>query len=145
MTELNDTTVLDYSEFKITIKNLIGTKKFANQAQLIQAKYARKDAMIEKGLLSKEQEEQVTRDKEKDIAGLYADMVILAWEGVWKNRKGEVVYDFNKNKCERDNIVKFVMNKDHQDLVADIVEQATMEANFIKEQEEAEIKNSEKS
>jgi hypothetical protein len=145
MTDYNDNAIIDYLDFTITVNKLIGSREFANKVQLIQQKYARKDAMIDKGQLSKTQSKKVNDDKSKDIANLYADMVIASWNGLWKGADDKVIYDFNKDKPTKENIVAFCLDKNHQDLVADIIEQATIEANFIKEQEAAEEKNLPKS
>ena len=139
--EHNETAIIDYTDFTITIKKVVGSRAFANKVQLIQQKYGRKDAMIDKGQLSKAQSEKVNDDKTKDIAELYADMLIQSWAGVWKNADDKVIYDFTKKKPTRDNIIDFCLNKEHQNMVADIVEQATIEANFIKEHEALEEKN----
>ena len=139
--EHNETAIIDYTDFTITIKKVVGSRAFANKVQLIQQKYGRKDAMIDKGQLSKAQSEKVNDDKTKDIAELYADMLIQSWTGVWKNADDKVIYDFTKKKPTRDNIIDFCLNKEHQNMVADIVEQATIEANFIKEHEALEEKN----
>jgi len=139
--EHNETAIIDYTDFTITIKKVVGSRAFANKVQLIQQKYGRKDAMIDNGQLSKAQSEKVNDDKTKDIAELYADMLIQSWTGVWKNADDKVIYDFTKNKPTRDNIIDFCLNKEHQNMVADIVEQATIEANFIKEHEALEEKN----
>lgn len=131
---MTDYIQLDYYDFKINIKSKTArNRELINATQAILQKYARKENMIKKGLMSESASEKLEHDKVKDIAQAYADYVIVGWEGEYR---GEVLPEFNK-----ENVVKLLSNPENDSLLADIIDQSA-NADFVNfECEEVEIKN----
>lgn len=129
--EILDTCIIDYGTFKAVIKPVMRSKKFQNKISLINTKYARREKMVEEGKVSKEFADKVEADKSNDVADLYVDEIIVSL----KDEKGKDIKD----------IKGFVKDPENSLMVFDIVEQALEESNFIKEQEDKEVKNSEAS
>lgn len=129
--ELLENCVIDYGTYKVVIKPVVNSKKFQNKVSLVNTKYARREKMIEDGKVSKEFAEKVDSDKAKDIAKLYIDDVIVSL----KDNKGKEVKDLEA----------FILDPENSLMMGDIIDQALLESNFIKEQEDKEVKNSEAS
>lgn len=129
--DLLETCTIDYGTYKVVIKPLIQSKKFQTKVSLINTKYARREKMIEDGKVSKEFADKVESDKANDIADLYVSDIIVS------------IHD-NKNKPVKD-LKAFIKDTENALMMGDIIDQALIESNFIKEQEEAEQKNSVKS
>lgn len=126
--DLLETCTIDYGTYKAVIKPIIQNKKFQNKISLINTKYARREKMIEDGKVSKEFAEKVEADKANDIADLYIDDVIASLE------------DANGKPVK--NLREFIKDPENVLMMGDIIDQAMIESNFVKEQEETEIKNS---
>ncbi len=129
--DLLETCTIDYGTYKVVIKPLIQSKKFQTKVSLINTKYVRREKMIEDGKVSKEFADKVESDKANDIADLYVSDIIVS------------IHD-NKNKPVKD-LKAFIKDTENALMMGDIIDQALIESNFIKEQEEAEQKNSVKS
>jgi hypothetical protein len=98
---------------------------------MINTKYARREKMVEEGKVSKEFADKVESDKANDIAEIYTSDIIVSI----CDSKGKEIKDLKK----------FVKDPENGLMMGDIIDQALMESNFIKEQEVAESKNSVKS
>lgn len=129
--DLSETCTIDYGTYKVVIRPLINSKKFQSKVALINTKYARREKMIEDGKVSKEFAEKVEADKANDIADIYVDDIIVSL----KDEKGKDVK----------NLKAFIKDPANALMMGDIIDQALIESNFIKEQTELEIKNSEAS
>lgn len=129
--ELSETCTIDYGTYKVVIRPLINSKKFQSKVSLINTKYARREKMIEDGKVSKEFADKVEADKANDIANIYIDDIIVSL----KDAKGKDVKDLKA----------FIKDPANGLMMGDIIDQALIESNFIKEQEETEVKNSEAS
>ena len=130
-------TEFDYGDFKIYAKyGGPNNRSFINAFNVKMRKYERRDKLAEDGKLNDEAIKKLEDQKRRDMAELYADHIITGWKGV-KDENGKTM-SFN-----RDNVIKLLTDLDA--LFADIMEQAAKDANFAKEQEEVESKNSGKS
>jgi len=129
--DLLETCTIDYGTYKAVIKPLIHSKKFQTKVGLINTKYARREKMIEDGKVSKEFADKVESDKANDIADLYVSDIIVSIH----DEKGKPVKDLKA----------FIKDPENALMMGDIIDQALIESNFIKEQEETEQKNSVKS
>lgn len=129
--DLHETCTIDYGTYKVVIKPLIQSKKFQTKVSLINTKYARREKMIEDGKVSKEFADKVESDKANDIADLYVSDIIVS------------IHD-DKNKPVKD-LKAFIKDTENALMMGDIIDQALIESNFIKGQEETEQKNSVKS
>jgi len=124
---------LDYGEFKIMVK-YGGTESrvFLNAMKASLRKYARRNQLAERGQLSDEAVEALEEAKRKDMAEVYAEHVIVGWEGVTDAKKKPLPYS-------RENVVKLLLDLDP--LFADIIDQAGEAANFAKEEAKDAEKN----
>lgn len=129
--DLHETCPIDYGTYKVVIKPIVKSKKFQTKVSLINTKYARREKMIEDGKVSKEFADKVESDKANDIADLYISDIIVS------------IHD-DKNKPVKD-LKAFIKDTENSLMMGDIIDQALIESNFIKEQEETEQKNSVKS
>lgn len=130
--------VSDYGDFQIHVKDGgSNNRSLVHKVQEIEKKYARKERMAEKGIISGDAAKKLEADKYNDIVKAYVEHVIVGWAGKFKGKK---LPEFNKDEA-----MKFFSERDNEVILADIVDFASQEANFVKEQEDAEIKNSKKS
>jgi hypothetical protein len=129
--DLLETCTIDYGTYKVVIKPLVNSKKFQTKVSMINTKYARREKMVEEGKVSKEFADKVESDKANDIAEIYTSDIIVSI----CDSKGKEIKDLKK----------FVKDPENGLMMGDIIDQALMESNFIKEQEVAESKNSVKS
>lgn len=129
--DLNETCEIDYGTYKVVIKPLVQSKKFQTKVSLINTKYIRREKMIEDGKVSKEFADKVEADKANDIADLYVSDIIVSINDA-------------KNKPVKD-LKAFIKDPENALMMGDIIDQALIESNFIKEQQDTELKNSVKS
>ena len=131
---MTDYIQLDYYDFKINIKSGVTTNRpLATAIQGIQRKYARKEDMAGKGLLSEAAAKELGKQKTQDIAAAYADHVIAGWEGKYNGKK---LGDFTKKAC-----VDLLSNPENDALFSDIIDQSIQAQETAAEYEEKEIKN----
>lgn len=131
--DLLENCTIDYGTYKVVIRPIINSKKFQNKVSLINTKYARREKMVDDGIVGKEFAEKVENEKAVDIAKMYMDDIIVS------------LHDEKGKEIKGDELKAFILNKDNYLIMGDIIEQALIESNFIKEQEETEIKNLPKS
>lgn len=135
--DLETPAILDYGAFKISIKHAgSDNKSLTNAAQFKLKQFERRDSLSDKGKLDEQALEELNRQKAEVLAELYADHVIVGWEGVTSE-------DGKTLKYTRENVIKLLL--DLPELFTDIVQQSSAAANFKKLEEEKELKNSEKS
>lgn len=132
---MTDYIQLDYYDFKINIKaGVSNNRPLANEIQAIQRKYARKENMAEKGLLSESAAKNLGLDKTKEIAKAYAKHVIVGWEGKYNGKK---LPEYSVEEC-----TKLLSDPENDALLADIIDQSIEAQRSQGEQEKAESKNS---
>ncbi len=134
---MTDSYPIDFYDYEISIKSAVKNRALAVALDVVRKKYANKQAMVEKGLLSEKAGEKMANEQLVDMAKVYVDHIITGWKGV--KYKGKTLA-FNK-----ENAVKFFSDEDNYLILGEVIAQSTTQANFIKEQEEAESKNSVKS
>lgn len=129
-----DTAIIDYTDCKIEIKQS-GAKNrgLQNAIQMLEARYARKQKMVDDGKLSAEAGKALEASKRKDWARAIADHLIVGWEGKFSGKK---LPEFTK-----ENVVAFLAKEENDVLFADIIESSAEEANFEAEVQKAEEKN----
>jgi len=136
MTSINEHTE-DYFDYKIKMDiEALKSRKFATAMSMVNAKYARKERMAEKGQLSDDAVEKLYEQKNKEMAKLFAEDVFTGWTG-------DVKIDGKKASYSKENAVKLLT--EYPDLFADLISVAKEKAEEVKEQEKAEAKNSPKS
>lgn len=127
--------VADYGDFEIHVKQTgAGNRAFINALQKIEQKYSRKEKMADKGIISGEAASKLLNDKMQDLAGVYSEFVITGWKG---KVSGKELPKFTKEAA-----IEIFGNKENDLLFADIIQFALDEANFQKELDDEEIKNS---
>ena len=126
--DLLETAEIDYGTYKVVIKPAVKSKKFQAKTAMITTKYARREKMIEDGLVDKVFAQKVEDEKAADIADLYISEIIVSLV----DSGGKAVEDLKS----------FIIDPVNVLMMGDILEQATIESNFIAEHEESEIKNS---
>lgn len=132
---MTDYIQLDYIDFKINIKSGVARNRpLATAIQGIQRKYARKEDMAEKGLLSQDAAKELGKQKTRDIAEAYAQYVVVGWEGEYKGKKLD---DYSVNSC-----IDLLSNPENDALFSDIIDQSIQAQNDANKTEEKEIKNS---
>jgi hypothetical protein len=134
----NDTAIADYVDFKIEVKQA-GAKNrgLQNALNIIEARYARKQKMVENGLLSDDAGKKLMGQKMKDMAAAYADHIIVGWSGEIKGKK---LPEFS-----RDAVIELLTDEDNDALFADLIVFSVEAGNFEAEVQKAEAKNSKKS
>lgn len=132
---MTDYIQLDYYDFKINIKaGVSNNRPLSNEIQAIQRKYARKENMAEKGLLSDSAAKSLGRDKTEEIAKAYAKHVIVGWEGKYNGKK---LPEYSVQAC-----TDLLSDPENDALLADIIDQSIEAQNNHGEQEKVEAKNS---
>lgn len=132
---MTDYIQLDYYDFKINIKGGVSKNRaLSNDIQAIQRKYARKENMAEKGLLSEDAMKKMAVEKTNEIAKAYSKHVIVGWEGKFNGKK---LPEFTQEKC-----VAILSDPENDSLLADIIEQSINAQNINVEKDEDELKNS---
>lgn len=132
---MTDYIQLDYIDFKINIKSGVARNRPLTTAiQGIQRKYARKEDMAEKGLLSQEAAKELGKQKTQDIAEAYAQYVVVGWEGEYN---GKNLGDYSVSAC-----IDLLSNPENDALFSDIIDQSIQAQNDANKTEEKEIKNS---
>lgn len=118
-----DTAILDYVDFKIEIKQA-GVKNRGLQTALaqIEARYSRKQRMVEKGTISEDAGKILGKQKVSEMAASYADHVIVGWEGKYKGKK---LPDFSRAA-----VIEFLTSSDNEDLFADVIMASVEQGNF---------------
>lgn len=130
-------TEFDYGDFKIFCKyGGPNNRTFINAFQTKMRQFERRDKLAEQSKLQDDALDKLEEQKRQSMAELYADFIITGWKGVTDQDGKSMAFN-------RDNVIKLLIDLDA--LFADIMEQAAKDANFAKEQEETESKNSEKS
>lgn len=125
--------VLDYDKFKIFVKyGGPSNRAFIDGYNLKMRRFTRRQALADQGKLTDEAADLLEKDRTRAMAELYADHIIVGWEGV-KDEKGKVM-EYN-----RQNVIKLLTDLDP--LFADIISQSAEEANFAEEERKAEEKN----
>lgn len=132
--DFKEPAILDYDTAgKILIKyGGSANRSFMNAYSAAFQKYSRREALQRNGELSEKAEEGLRNDKNKTLAELYADHIIIGWEGV-TDEKGKPL-EFN-----RENVIKVLL--DLEPLFADIMEQSMVEANFAEQERKQAEKN----
>ena len=126
--------VADYYDFEIHVKQAgKDEREFVNKINFLNTKYARKEKMAEKGLLSDEAITKLSNEKMKDLATAYAEHIIVGWKGKFKDK---ALNKYSVKKC-----VEILSDPENDELFADLIGFSSDVANFEKEQEAAEIKN----
>jgi hypothetical protein len=133
MTKTFDTAVADYIDFKIEVRQTANNRGLSTKLSQIEVKYARKQKMIEAGVLSQDAAKEIVSRKLSELAGAYADHVIVAWEGKYRGKK---LPDFS-----RENVIKLLTDPENDALFADLVNFSVEQANFQAELQKDEEKN----
>ncbi len=133
-----DTAIADYIDFKIEVKQA-GTKNkgFQTAMGIIETRYARKQKMVENGLISEDGGKELETRKRADMAAAYADHVMVSWEGKYKGKK---LPEYN-----RKNVIDFLTNEENDAIFADLIVFSIEQGNFEAEVQKAEEKNLSKS
>ena len=135
---MTDTYPVDFYDYEITVKQASAkSRAFIAAFGVMQKKYARRERMIEDGLLSEEAATSLANDRRADLAKVYAEHIITGWKGI--KHKGKAL-PFSK-----ENVIKFLSDKENDLIFGEIMDQSAEQSNFIKAQEDAESKNSVKS
>lgn len=133
---MTDFIQLDYYDFKINIKSGVSKNRaLSTDIQYVQRKYARKEKLAEKGILSESAARELGKKKTQDIAQAYAKHVIVGWEGELEGKK--------LPKYTEEAAVKILADPENDALLADIIEQSLEVQNTEYERDEEELKNSE--